>query len=244
MNNVNWEIGDSNIFTFLAAALGVFVLFRVIKGISGVIPLKKRHHRWILHQLPSVEVAAWVLFLVWAIQYLWYDRRLLAILVFIVLLLITAWVGWFAVKDFIAGAVFRNNKDFNEGEMVRIHDMEGTIQSFSARKLIMETQEGETIHFPYSQITHAVVRKINPAELIKHRTFGLTVSRKSSLEETKTEIHRKIMNLPWASVKKHPTITPLEEGDSYYKFEITVYSLETEYLFKLEEHLREKFEGE
>lgn len=242
MNSMDWEIGGSNIFTFLTVGLGVFVLFRIIRTLAVLVPLKKGYRRLIWHQFPSVEIAAWMLFMVWAIQYLWYDKRLLAIVVFIVLIIMIAWIAWFAIKDFVAGAVFRNNKDFNEGEMVSIHDYEGTIKSFTARKLILETQEGETIHLPYGKITHSAVRKINPAELIKHKTFRLTVLRQNSLEETRAGIHRKVMNLPWASIKKSPQVTPIEETNSHYQFEITVYSLETEYLFKIEEYLREKFE--
>lgn len=244
MNDMSWEIAESNIFTFLVAGFVILIIFRIVSGIAKVLPLRRKHIIYLNHYLPGTEIAAWVIFLIWASQYLWHGNRLIAVLVFIVLLLLTLWWGWFALKDYVAGAIFRSSKAFHEGQMVRIGEYRGTIQSFSGRKLILETPEGETIHFPYSKISHAIISKINPAELIKHKTFRLTMTREKSLEETRGDIHRKIMNLPWASVKKSPIITPIEDSPSQYTFEITVYSLETEYLFKIEEHLRKKFEGE
>lgn len=241
MNLPNIEFSHFAVYLFLFLAIILFSFFRILDRVIPILPTKKENKRVLSRNLPALEIFAWGFFIVWTIQYFWNNNQMFSVGLFFVLILLLLWVSWFALKDFIAGAVFRANASFKLHDTVKIDDYTGTIVGFQSRSIVIETSSGENIHYPYSKILGKIIIKSIPAEMIRNKTIFLTISNDKSLIDTISNIRTDIMNLPWSSIKKEPQIKPIAENNDSFELEIVIFALETEYFFKIESYLKENY---
>ena len=238
----NWELSNRAVFIFLLLGLAVFFTFRVLKFLSPKLLKRKRYQQLFNNLLPIIELFTWVLFFIWAVEFFMTRHFLLAFVVFILLMLTVYWLFRFAIKDFVAGIVFKSGGNFNLNENVEIGNFTGKITKFGLRSLILETEKGKTICLPYSLVLQQVSIKSHLAETIASHTFRLKTAKKHSLDKTVDEIRTSIFNLPWSSIKKSPQVKLISEDDKFFYFDITVYSVEQEYFYKIENQLKERFD--
>jgi len=109
-------------------------------------------------------------------------------------------------------------------------------------RLELESENGEIIYIPYSQLSDAVIVKLHPGEMILSHSFTMSTTNNKSSAEKIEEINFAILSLPYASLKKAPQIKLIHEDRSNMVFELVVYTLEKEYFFKIEQEIRKKFE--
>jgi len=241
MNIPEIEFTRFAVYLFLLLAVILFFVFRLLGKVVPVLPIKKDRIKILTRYLPGIELFIWVLFFIWAIQYFWKNNQLYSMGLFLVLIMLLLWVSWFALKDFIAGAIFKASKSFNINESIKIDNYSGRIIQFKNRSLIIETDSGETIHFPYTQLLGKVIIKSSPSEMIQNKTIFLNISKKDPLFETIRNIKTDILNLPWSSIKKEPQIKPIGENNNSFELEIVIFAIETEYFYKIESWLKEKY---
>ncbi len=241
MELIGQEIPGAVLGLFLFYIILVFTVFRILQPVLKWFPLRKESRRLLAKHLPLIELVAWVILMVWAIPYLWSDFRIYAIATFMVLLMIILWAGWFLLRDLIAGVIFKSHKHFSRNEIITIGDTTGKIISFESRYLMLETLSGKNIHYPYSKLMGEIVSKANPAELVKSYKFRIRISREHSLMTMIKTIKEDIINLPWASVKKQAEVHLEAEDDQSFTLELIVFSLQKEYLYHIEQHVKNKF---
>jgi len=241
MNLPDIEFSRFAVYLFLFLAIVLFLFFRIIGRVVPLLPIRKEIKRAFTMFLPTLEILAWGFFFIWTIQYFWKNNQMYSVGLFLILILLLLWVAWYALKDFIAGAVFRANNSFKVQDTIQIEQYTGKIIEFQSRNIVVETDSGETIHFPYSKLLGKVIIKSIPAEMIRNKTISLIISRDKSLIDTISNIRNDILNLPWSSIKKEPQIKPIAENNDSFQLEIVIFALETEYFYKIESYLKENY---
>lgn len=238
-----FEISNRAVFTFIMLALGLFLVFRLLSRLLPLLLFKKDKRKPVWRFTAAIELIVWLVFLVWAINFLSKSSQVFAIGLVILLFFFAFYSAWIGLKDYIAGAFFKTNTTFTINETVRIGEYTGKIVKFSPSALILETESGKSIYLPYSFLFGKVMVKSHPAETILNYTFRFEIPGTENLSATMQKIRVEILNMPWASLKKNPQIKPLMETPTGQMLEITLFSIENEYFPEMENILKGKFGG-
>lgn len=241
MNLSDLEFSGLAIYTYLFIGIVLLLFFRVLNFFIPVITTRKEYKDKLNKYLPFIELCAWLLFFVYGVQFFLKTNMLYALALFIILLVHIGWLSWFALKDIIAGIVFKTKGRFSINETIKVREHSGKIVKFGFLEVEIETETGETIHLPYSMVIGEVLIKSNPAEMIISHTFRLETTKSKPLIKIIDEVRITILHLPWISFKKDPQVKPVGEDKDSYTLEITVYTPEKEYFFKIENYLKEQF---
>lgn len=237
------DFSNKALYTVIILAISQFLVFRLLSWLLPILILRKgkRKHAWRYTSL--FELIAWVIFLIWAVDFLTESSLIYAIGLFIILFFFTFYTAWIGLKDFIAGAFFKTINHFKVNETLKIGEYSGKILKFTPSAIILETEAGESIFLPFSYLFGKVIIKSNPAETILSHTFRMEIPGTRSLSLTVDEIYNEILNMPWSSLKKDPQIKPLLETRTGHLLELTIFSIEKEYFLEMENRIKGKFQA-
>ncbi len=242
MENQFLTFSNFELLFFGSIAVLLFVALLVFKRFVPFL-IKSQIKKGLLKQyMPIIEVIVWLLFIIFTIQQFFDSNQLYAWGLFLILMLGGFWVLWFSIKDFIAGALFKMNKDFKENDIIQIENFEGKIIEMSNRFLKIESDSGEVIYIPYGRLNQQIIIKVHPGEMILSHAFTLSTNKNEKTNQKIDKIRFEVLSLPWASIKRPPKIEIIHEDDKNLIFEIKLYSLEKQYFFKMEQEIRKKFE--
>ncbi|PLW92069.1 MAG: hypothetical protein C0592_12565 [Marinilabiliales bacterium] len=231
---------DTLIF-YIVVTLILLAGFRILSLTLRYVVDRKRKLMF-LKYLPLTESLFWMVYLILSAQYfIQKGGSIHTIWIFGILLVILAFFSWFAFRDIIAGIVWKANKKFNLQDTIKIGDFQGKIQAFHHRNLEIMNDNEESIIIPYTRILNSQIIKTNPTEMILSYSFKLQALKEISTGELIQKIRYEILNLPWSSVKNEPKIKALSEETDRYFLEITVYSMDKDYFYKIENHIKKKF---
>ena len=105
----------------------------------------------------------------------------------------------------------------------------------------MELHNKSIVKIPYSEIINNSLIKEKRLQSISGFTFKITTSKRDNLESIISSIKQAVVILPWTSMKQDPEIKALSETSNTYILELTVYALNKDMYFKIEEFIKEKF---
>ncbi|MCD4745382.1 MAG: mechanosensitive ion channel [Bacteroidales bacterium] len=242
MSFLEFEFSGFAVYSFLFIAIVIFFLFRLLNTFIPIILKRKEYKRQISKYLPVVEIFIWFIYIIWAVQFFWNNNQLYAIGLSLILFILILWIFWFALRDYIAGAIFKTSKSFSINEFIKINDYKGKIISLRNRSLVLETETGERIFIPYNYVLGQIIIKSHPSEMILSHTFKINISIFLPINETIDKIKAAILNLPWSSVKEEPQIKAVTQDNTCYTLEIIVYSYEKKYFFEMENFIKDKFD--
>jgi hypothetical protein len=240
---MDFQIEFSNIalYTFLLLTIGLFFIFRLVNWLLPLLIFKKGKRKLAWRYMAIVELFVWTGFLIWSVNFLAHNNQLYAIGLFIILFIFTIWAAWIGLHDFIAGAIFKTNRNLNLNDTVEIGEYHGKIRKFTSNKLVLETESGEIVYLPYASLYGKTIVKSHPADTILNHTFRLEIPKDAKLQQTTDKLYNNIINLPWSSLKKEPQIKPLHETESGFMLEITVFSMERDYFPEIEKTIKKHF---
>ncbi|MBN3034746.1 MAG: mechanosensitive ion channel [Bacteroidales bacterium] len=244
MNTADFQWTGFTVYLFLALAVVLLLLFRILRIGIHLLPTGRRKKDALVRFVPATEIFVWLLFTIWAIQLFWDTNRLYALIMAVILTFIILWLCWFALRDFLAGALFRVDKGFQKDEMIRVGEYSGKIRELKHRYLLLETGSGEIIHIPYTKLQGQIITKSHPAAHILGHTFQIRARRSSGFRELSTSITESLLNLPYISVKKPPQIKRIGEEEDDYLLEITAYAVNAGFFPDIEHAIRMKYSAE
>ncbi|HNV50414.1 MAG TPA: mechanosensitive ion channel [Bacteroidales bacterium] len=238
----NLNISNLGIYTLLIVALILFIALRLLTWLFPLIITKTERRKIALRYKSLCELLIWVLFLLWAVQFLYTSNQPFAYALFAILFLIVAYSAWVGLKDIIAGAFLKATHKLSINELITVGDYSGKIVGFDHSNLLLETALGETLYIPYSSLLGKVIVKMQPAESIHRHSFKFEVDKAHSTREDTEKIRGFILTMPWASLKKEPQIRYVTETTSDKQIiEVTLYSIEKEHFQDMERLIKEKF---
>jgi small-conductance mechanosensitive channel len=235
-----------SIIIFLFTALFILLFFRLIKYMIQFVRLSQHNTGLAKKYLPVVELATWIIFFTWAIQYLYNRGYLVTIVPLMIFIIIVLYLAWYILKDLIAGIVFKTSNTLAINDHITVAGVSGKVIEIGQNIMKIEHESGRIISIPYSKIAGEIIQMNFPSQSLLSHSF---LFRMELIYETEQvfEIIEKlritILSLPWASQKKEPMIIIKAEGPNDILFAITVFSLDNGYFTRIEKFLEKEFNG-
>ena len=213
---------------FLVMGGIIFAVFRILHRYMLPFVSSRRLRKKAAIILLRSEVLAWGLYsLLVLYQLMWANLWLT-----LALLVVVGISGFYFLRDFLTGLVFRLENRFAVGDRVRVHDHVGQINHLGVQNLQLQTQEEELIYIPYSTIVRKEVAKLQ----LKGRLISgklLIHAGKSDSEELKERIRMLVRNCPWAVVNEKVLIS--EDADRMLT--VNVNAVDQESIMRIESFL-------
>ena len=163
MDTSSFEISNSGLFEFLFFGTLLFLALLVFRYLLQILPIKRKKKDLVKRFLPSVEIAAWGLFFIWAASSLFMDNLIFTGLILMLIIIAALLISRFLAKDLIAGIILKTENSFIAGDILQFNEFSGIVTKSSFRYLEIETTEGIMIRVPYSTIADNPIIKLNPA---------------------------------------------------------------------------------
>ncbi|MFC1734273.1 mechanosensitive ion channel domain-containing protein [candidate division KSB1 bacterium] len=231
----------SSLYKFLLIGVIIFIFFRIANKFLPLLFNKSLHRRYIRRYFPVIEITTWILFFIWFFQYYLIRNLFFAGGIFFIFLVLMVIFAWFILKDYIVGVFFKLSGRLQLNDHINIKNFHGKITNLGNRFIEIEAETGETIFIPYHFATSEIILKADPSYTAISHSFQILTSKNESLAEIINSVREAILQLPWSSPKKEPQIHLNNEDDTSYKFNITVFSIAKEYLYLIEQQLRDQF---
>lgn len=201
-----------NYILFVATAVLLFILFRVIHLLSFRIRGLKRFYSLLV----AMELSVWMIFLFWLIHYFFgnksYYNELILVLVITAVILLT----WFYIKDVVAGFLFRIAHNPSLGQLLYADEADGVIKEMGSSHLSVEHEGGEIIRVPYSRLLgKSLSLKTADARSASEVVFRIKNLSSQDHHELEKEIRLTLLQSPWCVPNKPIRIVFLphpEEG--------------------------------
>ncbi len=226
------------IIKVLIFAFALFLIIKLFERIAKVVFVKRIYRLYFQRYYPILETVVWLLFVLWSIDQIFKDRLYYSVALILIILVTLVWISWFAVRDFIAGIIFKAQDVYEAGQWIKISEIEGRLKSIGYLSLEIEIESGEIIKFPYSKITGVIHSISDPEEHSNHHRFEIELNRTNSLKENVESLRQIILNSPWTLLTKAPQIQLLEENENHFVFEIFVYSISKEFFRNIENDVK------
>jgi hypothetical protein len=246
MDNFNSGIYPLSMLLIIFSALLIMVFFRLFKYLLQFMHLTREKSNLVIQYLPLTELIVWTLYLSWAIHYLYVRGFLVTLAPLIIFAVIILYLAWYALKDIIAGIVFKTVNEVNLHDFISVAGISGKITAMKHTSLEIEDNSGQIISIPYSRITGNLLMRHFPSQSILSHNFRFRTSYRDlpdGVFDLMENLRLTILSFPWSSQKKPPKIVIEEENSKDILFNITVFSLEESYFTRMEKFLEKEFKG-
>ncbi|MCF8332057.1 MAG: mechanosensitive ion channel [Bacteroidales bacterium] len=243
ISEINTYFSHTAVYFFLLIAVVLIAIFRILHFFIPVLPLKTKTQLRIRKTIPVIEFTAWLVFLIWGINYFIRFNIYFATGLGLILLLIMFWFAWYALRDMIAGIIIKSNRNLKINDSVHAAGYHGKIIRFGFRNLVLETENGKNIYLPYTMLIKQELIRSHPSDKTLSHSFEVSTSKDKSIEQTIEDIRLILLSLPWISQLKSPFIRFENENDNSYVFNVTAYSIEKHYFILIEKAVKESFKA-
>lgn len=223
-------------------ALSMFLLLKVIRLSIERINKSNRLRKQIRVIEPVLTFLFWVIILFWGLKFLLEEKSYYPLLLFSIIIILCLALGWFFVKDFIAGIIFRIQNDYSIGEMVQFGNISGKVYSILATHICIQTPEGKIIKIPYSRLSNELISQKPDFKALEQHKYTLRVSGKGqNSKEISEKLLQTMLLSPWIMGQKSPMINFLGEDHDTYTFEIMAYTRNEKHFGYLISMLKDHF---
>lgn len=231
---INFEL--SGLLLLLLIPIGVMIYFvlRLVK----INILNNRFNKRNKNYFILFEIVVWLVFGVWALKLTFSGTYYYSFLVLAILVILLLLIGWFILKDFVAGLVLKLSDNFQEGQFFRLNNIEGHIAQINYLHINIKQHNDEIIKIPFSKVLGSIHHKSSIDDKTKQYKIKLTVKKKESLDNTRDSIRKTILLSAGVNIKREPLITVIESSEKEWLFEITYFILDEQYCELIENNLR------
>ena len=159
------------------------------------------------------------------------------------MVIIVSWIGWYAIRDIVAGFIIRNNPAIKTGNKIIFNQQIIIVIKHNATQLEGRLENGNIIFIKYHKLLNSDLQLLVEHEVTHNKTIELTVPKSDKPHNIVGAINSFLLTRPNYAVKHMPEIKKISQTETGINFRITIYALDTEYIIDIEEALREKFEG-
>lgn len=222
---------------FIGTYFSLKFLQLALKGLSKKYNLLKNLNRL----FPIIVSIIWIVLIFWSAHFLFKLKSYYDIVVISIVIIISAFTGWFFIKDFIAGIVFRLQNDYTEGDILHFNDTGGIISSLSLTHVMIISNDDQMLSIPYSRISNEITIQNAKITALDNNTSLIITDKKNDVKTTLNNIYKEITTSPWRIPNKKPAVRFIGEDNSNYKFEIKVEVRNKKHLNNIIEQVEQKF---
>ena len=234
---LNFELSGLLLLLIIPIGIMIYFVLRLFKRNILNNRFNKRNKNYFI----LFEIFVWLVFGVWTLKVTFSGTNYYSFLVLAILSILLIILGWFLLKDFIAGVVLKLSDNYQEGQFFRLNNIEGHISQINYLHMNIKQSNDEIIKIPFSKILGSIHHKSFLDDKTKQYKIKLTVEKKESLDTTRDNIRKTIMLSAGVNIKREPLITVIESSLKEWVFEITYFILDEQYCELIENNLRSSF---
>ncbi len=241
---MNFDINSSAypVLLFLAATLAIYIFFRGLNKFSNAAKITSKQKKFLQRNFPLIELLVWLIFLAWTIDFFFDKNDLFAGALIIIFVIGLFWLAKFAIKELIAGFIFRSTSGFYLNDTIQLEKIAGKIIGMGYQKLELEDENGNLIQIPYSQIIENTRKKTASENLSMSQSFTLEIIPEKNLNKSLKKIEEQIINSPFSALNKWPIIEVInKKANNTYQLRITVHALNSDYFHLIKEDISQKY---
>ncbi|MBN2349605.1 MAG: mechanosensitive ion channel [Bacteroidales bacterium] len=191
--------------------------------------------------LPLIVSVTWVVIVFWSANYLFNEKSYYKLVIICMIVILSVLIGWFFIKDFIAGVIFRVQNNYAEGDHVQFGEVAGRVESLYLTHISLQTQEGRLVKVPYSRLGSEIISQKTESKTFEKNSFILKTRKTESVTSTEESIRNILMTSPWRISNTQPNIKFVGEDDLSFHYNILVQVRNQKHLDYLAEALDKRF---
>jgi hypothetical protein len=227
---------------YLVAGVGLFALFSLSFMLLQSLANKKKSVRLVLRVFPVIELAAWLVFAVFTIKGLLSEMEGYQEIIIVLVSIMLITIGWYFFRDYIAGTILKVENAFAVNQQILTPEIHGTIKKVGYRSLEVESESGQFSKLPYSRLSGQIFSLQAPAESILSHELIMVIPSTQQIENTKEQIIKELLLLPWVSVNHTPEIKTLSETNDAISLRVIYNTSNESKTSVINQYLRKKFE--
>lgn len=217
------------ILLFLLFMAGMFIVIYILRIFIPLVSPGKINANKFRKYFTLAEGIIWGLFLLGSSIFFLENYIIFSAILFLLFILLFYWYSRFALRDYIAGLVFKTESRFAPDDIIEVEGQKGKIIKFHYRNLEIENENGKMILLPYSMLMGVISSPQNISETILNFSFELNIKSDHPYDKIRDMLKKYILSLPWSVLKHEPKIQLLEQNDNIYKVKITLFSFDESY---------------
>ena len=157
------------------------------------------------------------------------------------LVLLVGLVGWYVLRDIVAGVAFLTKHPGILKHRLSILGVHGKVVRLGPTSLSLRTDTGQILSIPYSRIAGESFTDHSQSTASDRFTLSLAVGDDSEPNELAHAIRTDLMLLPWTNAHFRPHVR-IVRTDGKITAEITYHSLNEEHAARVGQHIKGKYE--
>ena len=232
-----------SLYIAFAAAL-LLAALRFTGSFLRKIPANPSLHRFMIRSFPLLEFSIWLIFGLWALNHYPGNMESPNIILTAALLLMVITAGWYFFRDYIAGVILKTEMPLEINQTIRAAQVRGKLKKLGYRSAEIETENGQTVRVPYSQLTTGLIAVDSTGTGLKPYEVEIRVDRGKPIQETQDDLIREILYMPWVSWNIQPSIRISAQSPDAITYRVRFYVLSERHAIYAEEHLKKRYEDD
>jgi hypothetical protein len=227
--------------TILLAALGIFLLFRVLTFLNKSLPLSKRIKLYLGYLLPVAEFVFWLGFFIWAVRSLYAAYDVVALIIIITLLALLAAPAWFLLRDFIYGIIIKFQQKIETDSAIEIEDIKGIVIRTGLLGFDIKTSDGNINNIPYNKIIGKIITRHGSNIHLDSHLIHLCIKSSVNIKEFMPKLKTTLLNAPWVASSQEPIIKNIEQQNESYLIDVVVYTIDETHVERIRDYIMQRF---
>lgn len=239
MGAVDFRVSEVALLRTVAVGIVLLVVLQALRMGYNRLRRRWRSRLPLARLLPILEAMVGLLYVSWALGSILGRGVYHSAALFMVFVVATLLLTWFAARDWVAGIVLKVELAYEAGQRIRCGDIEGTIRSVGHLSLEVELSHGERIRIPYSRMS-GEIRGLRSGDAPReHHRFQIDVEGGADVAASIRRLREAILNSPWSALDREPQIRVLAEEPTHTRLEAVVYAPEATQAASLEMDIRQ-----
>jgi hypothetical protein len=207
-----------------------------VKSKAGILGIINRY-------FPIIELAFWVVFVIWASGILLAGSQFFFYVIFLMITLGFVLFFLFFIRDYIAGIQLKSRYNLSTSQLFKSGQINGIIKKLGLLSVEVKSENGSDFKIPYAQIDQKSI-ELNIQEKSGGETL-IKVALDQKLDDTDAiqKITELVINSPWSSHKSNPIVHIKESEKGQKIFDISCVTNGERGTKKLKELIEREFGG-
>lgn len=242
MNVITEEINSGHFILYILFGVLIFISLELIRYIVPMVIKNQKVKSKLSRYFPVAELLILFTYLVWGIPYIISKNSVWGMGMLFLALIILSFISWFALKDIVAGMIFKSGKNMTKGTSIKSFPYTGNIDRLGLRHLVIKTNDDLLIYLPYGKLIQREVEVSSPKHNLSKLQFTIEIENNENAHIVTEEIRKSILLLPWVSTKVAPQIEVMKVDGDKTILKIGLFALSSDYMQSIEKHIRKNFE--
>lgn len=196
-----------NLLLVTLSGIALFLGMQVINRLANLI---QGQNKWVIllrRTLPLAELMVWLGFAFWAAGIVFTDYSLQRLVVGAMALVLIVAVGWYVLRDLINGILLKSENALSMGQTIKSEFASGKITGIGYRTLQLETDKGDKLRVPYSQLHDAIISQPPPIGQSHTHLLRFNLNECQQPHVVARSAYRELVNMPWVISESEPGVS-------------------------------------